>query len=323
MNVTSKLYDFQIKTKDWMKEQETKYDGGMLLNEAGLGKSISLLSVITESQVEKTLIICPAGIIDNWVNEIYTHTNISKSSVLKYYGPNRKKESFDEKRIYITGYSTVSSEFRKSNVLNGEFENDSLMNLNFDRIILDEGHYIRNRNTTCHKSIILLGEKNLLAKKWIVTATPIFNTQKDSYSYFKFLQLEVIDSLKDWNAIIKKTKYGIQKHNNLYDKYSICLKKKDVLKELPIKNELKINLKFNQLENDFYSALKEYSIDRIKLILRNIKMHKNNTELQKILKNNIMVYILRLKQACNNPLLVLKSMKRLDSGNILGSIERL
>jgi hypothetical protein len=38
MNLKTTLKDFQVTTVKWMKEHENKYDGGLLMNEPGLGK---------------------------------------------------------------------------------------------------------------------------------------------------------------------------------------------------------------------------------------------------------------------------------------------
>ena len=275
--------------------------------------TLIMLSVICNSPL-KTLIICPSGLIDNWINEIKKHTNISRLKVLKYYGNDRHNysEIIDKQLIYITSYSIISREYN-----NGVFDENSLINkIKIERIILDEAHYIRNTNTSVYKSINYLGENNLYAKKWIVTATPIFNDVKDAYAYFKFVGLENIDSKKEWKTLLKdKGIYGLRIINNLMDKYSISYKKKDVLTELKEKIDKKIILNFTEIENEFYNTLIEYSQIRMKALMMRIKkLNKkvlDNNAMKQILRSNIMVYILRLRQACNNPMLILRSMERL------------
>lgn len=327
INLITELKDFQIKTFSWMKNHENKYDGGLLLNDAGLGKSINILSIIINNPI-KTLIVCPAGLIDNWINEIKKHTNISRLQVVKYYGQNRSKIEINNSHlIYITSYSIVSREFNGK-----EFNKTSIFRkVNFERIVLDEAHYIRNSNSTIHKSIMFLGESYKISiKKWIVTATPIFNEPNDAYAYFKFLGYEGIDSKKEWTNIISKSLNGLQILNNWFEKYGISLKKSYVLKELKNKNELQLTLTFNELEQEFYNALKEYSQLRMKTLVRRInslnrKVFEDiNGSMRKILHSNVMVYILRLKQACNSPWLILQCMERLKvCTNMREAIDRL
>lgn len=289
--------------------------------------TICTLSVICDNPL-KTLIICPAGIIDNWINEIKKHTNISRLKVVKYYGANRQNiELNDSQLIYITSYSIVSREF------NGKyFNNNSLLSkICFGRIVLDEAHYIRNVCSNISKSIMALSESySVSIKKWIVTATPIFNETNDAFAYFKFLGYEGIDSRKEWTNSISKSLNGLQILNDWFKKYGLALKKSDVLRELKTKNEISIKLDFSTIEQEFYDSLKEYSQVRMKTLVSrinklNMRVFKDiNGSMRKILHSNVMVYILRLKQACNSPWLILRCMERLKgTTNMRDAIERL
>ena len=279
--------------------------------------TVCMLSVICEAPL-KTLIIVNSGLIDNWINEIQKHTNIPRLKVVKYYGSKRNDCIIDDKHlVYITSYSIIAKEFN-----NGEFDKTSLISkVQFGRIVLDEAHYIRNASSTVHKSVIFLGDLNVNIKKWIITATPIFNDPIDTFAYFKFLNLEGIDTKRDWSKVITKNKEGLRVLNNWMKKYGISYKKKDVLKELKDKEEKCIRLDFNNTEQDFYDALKNYSLERMKKLVKRIeKLNKSvfqdiDGSMRKILHTNVMVYILRLKQACDSPQLVLRSMKRLENIN--------
>lgn len=321
MQLTTLLKDFQTSALKRTIELENKYDGGLLLLEAGLGKSIIMLATIINNPV-KTLVICPAGLVDNWISEIKKHTNISDGKIVKYYGQNRK--STVDGLIYITSYSIVSREFNGQ-----EFKKTSIFSDNsiiFERIILDEAHYIRNTYSGISKSINFLGESyRINIKKWIVTATPIFNDINDAFSYFKFLQLEGIDTKSDWTKSINKSIDGMERLNVWMEKYGINLLKQDVLKELKPKLEEIITLEFSDIESEFYNALKDYSHVRMKNLTK--RMNGLNTfkdiGMKKILTSNVMVYILRLKQACNSPLIVLKCMSRLKGHNLVNAISKL
>ena len=239
MKITTQLKPFQVDTVKWMCEHEDKYDGGLLLNEAGTGKSISVLATIIKSPV-KTLIVCPAGLIDNWVNEIKKHTDISRLCVMKYYGNKRQEMPIKkEQLIFITSYSIVSREFNGSC-----FEKGSLFNkIRFQRIILDEAHYIRNSNSSVHKGIIYLGESySVNIKKWVVTATPIFNEPKDMFAYFKFLGLEGIDSRREWTERVTKSLDGFHTLNTWIEKYGLSF--------TPIPSQKIICLKVKPLYTD-------------------------------------------------------------------------
>lgn len=318
IKLITELKEFQVKTVEWMYKHESKYDGGLLMNEPGLGKSICILSTIISNPC-KTLIVCPTGLIDNWMNEIEKHTNIK--NVVKYYGPKRGNIGDDDDNlIYVTSYSIVSREYEGE-----KFSKSSIFNkMKFKRIVLDEAHYIRNTNSSVCKSILFLSDdmyQNI--KKWIVTATPIFNSPNDAFAYFKFLGYEGIDSKRDWTKIICKNVNGLKTLNNWLEKYGLKLKKSNVLNELNDKNEIILKLKFNDIEEEFYNALKEYSSNRMKLLINRFKLI-NDSDVKQILRTNVMVYILRLRQVCDSPWLILDKMDRLsDVNNIKDAVQRL
>lgn len=325
LEITTILKNYQSAAIKKIIKLEEEFDGGLNFLEAGLGKSIIMLATLINNPV-KTLIVCPAGLVNNWINEIKKHTNISDEKILKYYGSNRKNIIITEEQIiYITSYSVVSREFNGSKFIKNSLFNNKV---EFGRIILDEAHYIRNTYSGISKSINFLGENyNINIKKWIVTATPIFNSTIDAYAYFKFLQLEGIDSKADWTIAITKSIDGIEKLNMWMKKYGITLLKKDVLKELSPKIENKVILKFSSIEQEFYNSLKEYSQTRMKNLVDRIKYLNKNTiddsGMKKIFHSNVMVYILRLKQACDSPLIVLKCMDRLKNCDLTTGVQKL
>ena len=314
MLVKTNLKEFQEKTVEWMCGREKKYGGGLLLNEPGLGKTLCCLSVISRD-IKKTLVVCPAGLIRNWEEEIKRHTSGVLYNV--YHGSGRK---MTDALITITSYTTLN------------MDKDKMDNMRFERIILDEGHYIRNSSAKMHKTVIELGKINALSQKWVVTATPIFNSINDMYGYFVFLNLEGIEDKSDWNKMIKKKGdiIGMKRVNECIMRNGLRMKKVDVFKELKEKRNEKIVLEFKKEEQELYDALVKYSVERMKKLLAKIKIIKENEnrnkmdiKLSKVMRNNVMVYIIRLKQACDSIQLIIKSMNRIKDMSIKMSIETL
>lgn len=319
------LFDFQIETVKRMNDFEESYDGGFLLSEPGVGKSICVVNLVVKTYL-CTLIVCPSGLIDNWINEFTKHTDINTTKIVKYHGNNRNEiinEIIDKnisKLVYVTSYSIVSREYDEHS-----FYEDSLFSKKkFDRIVLDEAHYIRNSKTSFSRGVLDLSEENPNSKKWVVTATPIFNSYKDNYPYFKFLQLEGIDTRQDFTRIIVKNINGLKTLNEWIVKYSIKYSKEDVLKDLKEKTCINIKINFTEPEQEFYDSLYDYSQKRMKKLIKNIKKNSTDSSLKKLLHSNVMVFILRLRQACNSPWLILNQMKRLNgSSNLKDATNRL
>jgi SNF2 family DNA or RNA helicase len=267
---------------------------------------------------KRTLVICPSGLIDNWVNEFHKHSNVTE--ITKYHGTDRKKYINMNDLVYITSYSIIGREYDIN------FEENSLFSkLKFDRIILDEAHYIRNCNTQYSRAVLALSEiQNVDCKKFVVTATPIFNTYKDCYAYFKFLQLEGIDTRQDFTQRIVKDVHGLKILNEYIKKYSVKYLKEDVLLDLKAKEHINVTIPFTETEQQFYNSLYDYSCNRMKRLVTKIKRKSTETDLKRLLHSHVMVFILRLKQACNSPWLILNHMKRLvGSGNLNEATQRL
>ena len=164
-----RLLPHQIDGVKWLlkRERDKEISGGLLCDEMGLGKTIQMIVLMRKNKVNKTLIVVPKSIVGQWISEIKKFTG-SFFSVCEYDGPKRK---FDETcDICVCPYSVVRD----------------LIDIQWDRIILDEGHEIRNQKSLVYKNVISLRSTT----KWILTGTPIFNKMKDFVTLCKFIGLD-------------------------------------------------------------------------------------------------------------------------------------
>lgn len=76
--------------------------------------------------------------------------------------------------------------------MNFDFKKEqTLFRVKWRRIILDEGHNIRN-----HKSQTAMAICELVAKsRWVLSGTPVHNKELDLYSLLKFLKCSPFDDL--------------------------------------------------------------------------------------------------------------------------------
>lgn len=66
-----------------------------------------------------------------------------------------------------------------------------LLQIAFDRIILDEAHVIRNPKAGVSQSVCRLRA----SRRWAVSGTPVQNKELDMYSLLRFLRVSPFDQL--------------------------------------------------------------------------------------------------------------------------------
>jgi SWI/SNF-related matrix-associated actin-dependent regulator of chromatin subfamily A3 len=172
----------------------------------GLGKTLQVISLILEGGPGTTLIVAPVSVMSNWVQQIERHVKKERNmKVLTYHGSNRKRmtyREFGEYDVVVTSYGTLGTEY-SSNGRTAEKipRKDGLFCINWARVVLDEGHNIRNPST---KSAV--AATSLLATaRWVLTGTPIVNTIKDLYSMLKFLAITGgLERMEIFNAILTR-----------------------------------------------------------------------------------------------------------------------
>ena len=83
--------------------------------------------------------------------------------------------------VVITTYGLLSNPLNKIN------QHTILHNISWNRVILDEGHLIRNSSTLGHRMACDLPT----TYRWILTGTPVQNKKRDIISLFKFIGIPV------------------------------------------------------------------------------------------------------------------------------------
>ena len=85
------LLPFQLEGLDWLLKQEkqTRFGGGILADEMGMGKTIQTIALLlAEPRGKPNLVVAPTVALMQWKNEIEQHTN-NGLSVCLFYGTNR------------------------------------------------------------------------------------------------------------------------------------------------------------------------------------------------------------------------------------------
>ena len=133
--------------------------GGLLADDMGLGKTLQIISLILTGGPGSTLIVAPVGVMSNWEQQITRHVRAEHApKVLIYHGASRHTaaKSLKDFRVVITSYGTMTSD-------------GALHQFPWRRVVLDEGHTIRNAKTQAAMAACMLKAQS----RWVLTGTPM------------------------------------------------------------------------------------------------------------------------------------------------------
>jgi SWI/SNF-related matrix-associated actin-dependent regulator of chromatin subfamily A3 len=171
----------------------------------------------------------------------------------------------------------------------------ALFSITWRRIVLDEGHQIRNPKAKMSQAACKLKAKS----RWILTGTPIVNNLKDLYSHVKFLRLSGgLSELEIFNStLIRPLKNGDHGAHLLLQALmsTLCLRRMKDMKfidlKLPTISFHKYAVKFLPHEQERYDAFKSEA----KGLLEAAKVKKGQNNMTHLLE-----VLLRLRQTCNH-----------------------
>lgn len=195
----------------WLVARETQPNlaGGFLCDEMGLGKTIQMLATMLVNPKPHTLVIAPKSVVGQWASEIKRFA--PSLTVATFDGPKRTVP-VPLPNVIIAPYSVLGDRLTKPGA--PRKPPCPLLAVNWDRVILDEGHEIRNRKSKVHVAC-----KQLMAPiRWILSGTPVFNSVKDFVALCGFIGLsqhEVQGYTDEIRAqyVLRRTKDDVARFN--------------------------------------------------------------------------------------------------------------
>lgn len=163
----------------------------ILADEVGLGKTIEAGMILKEyldrGLVKKSLILVPATLGFQWTNELVNKVGLNNVFF------NRKGRAWDYFDHQIASLDLAKRE-----------EHARYLNqIDFDMLIVDEAHRLKNRKTLNWRFVNGLKKKYCL----LLTATPIQNNLEELYSLIKILYPDLYPDVESF-----KKKYVAGKH---------------------------------------------------------------------------------------------------------------
>lgn len=153
-----------------------------------------------------TLIVAPMSLLAQWQSEAGRASKEGTLNSFVYYGNDKISDLrkicrriSEVPNIIITSYGVVLSEYNQVTARNHERSSYcGLFSMKYFRVILDEAHYIKNRQSKTAKACYQIEAEH----RWVLTGTPIVNRLEDLFSLIRFLRVEPWSNFSFWRTFI-------------------------------------------------------------------------------------------------------------------------
>ncbi|KGA95901.1 ATP-dependent helicase [Alkalihalobacillus alcalophilus ATCC 27647 = CGMCC 1.3604] len=213
----------------------------ILADEVGLGKTIEAGLILKEYMirglVKKALILVPASLVSQWAMELNTKFFIPAAAQRKAY----VWEQYD---VVVASIDTAKRQPHR----------DIVMNQNYDLIIIDEAHKLKNPNTKNYEFIKHLKKKFCL----LLTATPVQNKLEEIFNLVSLLKpghLGDISSFEKEYRSNHRSPKNEEKLRELVNKVMVRNRREDTGIEWTKRIVKTIPIDFSPSERAFYDEL--------------------------------------------------------------------
>ena len=253
----------------------------ILADDMGLGKTIQVLAVLeTMKSHGPSIVVSPATLVYNWNDEITKFNCDLKVGVV--VGPKENRRDiyahYKDYDLLLTSYDYIR---RDTELIEG---------IQFNLAILDEAQYIKNALTKNAQSVKAIQADHRLA----LTGTPIENSLAELWSIFDFLMPGYLYGYKFFKRQFEEPivhyqdEEKIERLQQMVKPFILRRVKKDVLDELPSKEEQIRKIDFNEKESQMYHA----QLVAANAELANIDLNSGQSKMK------VLTMLLRLRQMC-------------------------
>ncbi|KAG6836974.1 hypothetical protein H0H93_016927 [Arthromyces matolae] len=279
----------------WMVAKEASSDrGGILADDMGLGtllkgKTVQLIATMVQNQPDfeeehrTTLIVVPAALLLQWKEEIESKTN-GAFTVHIHHGKDKIKKLSQVRKydVIVTTYQTLNQDFFIPKDIDTADEVDwlagnggLLARAKFYRAVADEAQFIRNRADIY--GLLRFGRFRPW-NDWLAFDEHVAKVQYEDAPLAGSRAQAILKPI-----LLRRTKDSF-------------LEGKPIL-DLPPKSIEIVNLEFSKEERDVYDSFEKQTKIKLNKFIRERTLVKNHAF--------VLVMILRLRQLCCHPNLIL------------------
>jgi SNF2 family DNA or RNA helicase len=261
----------------------------------GLGKTLELISYLafqkSEGEERPSLVVCPASLVYNWRSEANRFAPSLDVVCLTGTKTERRKaiQEAGEHDLLVTSYDLLRRDV------------EELCQVRFSCVALDEAQYVKNAQTLAAKAARTLTSD----VRFALTGTPIENRLLELWSIFDFLMPSMLGSAQAFtkrfaNPINGGSTEAAANLRALVSPFILRRNKRDVLKDLPDKNETIVYASMEGEQDKLYRA----SAERLILSLQN-----QLPEEFAVSRIKVLAELTKLRQICCDPHLIYENYK--------------
>ena len=305
------LFDYQKTGVQWLWELYSQQVGGIIGDEMGLGKTIQAIAFLAGLHYSKKItkpiiVVCPATVMKQWVNEFHTWWPPFRVSILHTSGSGmidvgREARIEDELMLQTWDKSSRKTLTKGHKAAKGIVDRvvsdghvlvttysglqtyaNLLIPVDWEYAVLDEGHKIRNPDT-----VITIHCKELrTANRIILSGTPMQNNLIELWSLFDFIFPMRLGTLVNFrqqfefpirqggyasasNLQVQTAMKCAETLKDTISPYLLQRFKVDVAADLPKKSEQVLFCKLTKLQREAYENF--LSSDEMKAVMNHQK----------------------------------------------------
>src|SRR5574344_1053169 len=282
-NIQADVREYQKDGYQWMARIAGWGGGACLADDMGLGKTLQAITLmLNRGRMGASLVVVPTSLLLNWQEEINKFAPTLTPMILNNAGDERKKliEEAGNHDVVITTYGLLVS------------EEELVCSRQWNMVVLDEAHTIKNRDTKMSKAAMKLKADFRL----MLTGTPVQNHLSEIWNLFQFANPGLLGSFQHFTARfiipIEKDHDKEQQRllNRILSPFILRRTKSEVLSELPEKTEVTMKVELSAEEWTLYENIRQQALMNME--------EESSTTMQALAE------ITRLRQAACNPALI-------------------
>jgi len=226
-----------------------------VFNEQRTGKTPTTLLAVKD-RMNKGVIVCPAGLKLNWSREAQIWLN--RNSTVVSGGKTKRTKLYEQFRTNSKGILILSYETLRADL--------ALLNMDFDVLIVDEAHRLRNYRTK--QSIAILTIAKQAQHVFALTGTPAVNHPADVYGILKLIRPTKYPSY--WNFVDRyfgytTSRFGrevlslkphmVDEFTDVLNSISVQRKRNEVMQWIPPITKRQIPLELSDVQRRYYEQL--------------------------------------------------------------------